>query len=81
MNFILPVSLNKTNAFECFISIKSQLKNLAGTLLIDASNVTEIDSAGIALMLELKKFKNVKLINLNSSILELADLYQLKFDK
>ncbi len=80
MNYKLPSTINKDNALQCFSAIKSQYSKSKGTFTINASEVQSIDSAGIALILELKSLPNTQIINLSQCISELATLYRLKLE-
>lgn len=76
MNYQLPASLTKKTVLACLNSIKSQ-KQSSAALVIDASSVKEVDSAGIALLLELKNMPGIQLSLLSPAILGLANLYRL----
>ena len=80
MNYKLPSKINKDNALQCFSAIKSQYSQSKGTFTINASEVQSIDSAGIALILELKSLANTQIVNLSQCITELATLYRLKLE-
>jgi ABC-type transporter Mla MlaB component len=81
LNYSLPNSLNKSNVLACLKEIQAQAHTPKLELNIDCANVLNIDSAGIALLLELttlNKFHHpLKLINLSASIHELCALYQI----
>lgn len=77
----LPKSITKINVLTCLKEIQELANNSKSGLNIDCSEVLNIDSAGIALLLELitpHKFSHqLKLINLSASIHELCALYQI----
>ncbi len=81
LDYLLPESLNKSNVISTLKVIQQHIAKLNYKINIDGSKVVTIDSAGVALLLELStsaKFINlVTLINLSSSIKELCQLYQI----
>lgn len=81
LDYLLPESLNKSNVISTLKVIQQHIAKLNHKINIDGSKVVTIDSAGVALLLELStsaKFINlVTLINLSSSIKELCQLYQI----
>lgn len=77
-HYYLPSTLNITNALNCLQEIRA-LK-IPGKIWIDAHQVTHIDSAGMALLLELQTLQDIQLQNLSPSILKVAELYQLNLD-
>ncbi len=72
----LPNELTKYNVSEW---IKKN-KNLGswGTEAIDTTNISKIDSAGIALLIELKQKYQFNYINISQVVSRLASLYQIK---
>lgn len=79
--YSLPKSLTKINVLKCLKEIQELSNKSKSVLNIDCTEVLNIDSAGIALLLELvtpHKFSHqLKLINLSASIHELCALYQI----
>ena len=79
--YSLPKSLTKINVLKCLKEIQELSNKSKSGLNIDCTEVLNIDSAGIALLLELvtpHKFSHqLKLINLSASIHELCALYQI----
>ena len=80
-HYSLPKSLTKINVLKCLKEIQELSNKSKSVLNIDCTEVLNIDSAGIALLLELvtpHKFSHqLKLINLSASIHELCALYQI----
>lgn len=79
--YSLPESLTKINVLICFKEIQEHVNKIKSGLNIDCTEVINIDSAGIALLLELitphKFHHQIKLVNLSASIHELCALYQI----
>lgn len=80
LNYSLPELLNKSNVLEHLKAIR-QHANKSTKFNVDCAQVVSIDSAGIALLLELKTaaefINSATLTNLSSSIQELCQLYQI----
>lgn len=72
----LPNELTKHNVSKWI----KQNKNLGSwnTETIDTSNISKIDSAGIALLIELKQKYQLNYINISQVVSRLANLYQIK---
>lgn len=81
INYELPELVNKSNVLDLFKAIQQHANKSSNKFSVDCAKVINVDSAGIALLLELStspKFINlVTLINLSSSIQELCQLYQI----
>jgi ABC-type transporter Mla MlaB component len=76
MSLKLPVELTKHNATQCLAQMsKHYIKGQQIT--IPLSSIHKIDSAGIALLLELKSRYSVVLVDPSPAIARLADLYQI----
>ena len=80
-SYELPHNLGKNNVMDYLEQIQQQLTT-ASQLEVDCHQVTQIDSAGIALLIELtnlaKTKAQLKLTNLSPSILNMCALYQIK---
>lgn len=74
-NYTLPATLNLNNVMQCFKAIKALASQ---ALSVEASQVEQIDAAGMALLLELQQQPNIKLQNLSPAICKVAALYQLE---
>lgn len=72
----LPNELTKHNVSKWI----KQNKNLGSwsTEAIDTSNISKIDSAGIALLIELKQKYQFNYINISQVVSRLASLYQIR---
>ena len=72
----LPNELTKHNVSKWI----KQNKDLGSwsTEATDTSNINKIDSAGIALLIELKQKHQFNYININQVVSRLASLYQIK---
>lgn len=79
--FTLPAKINKSNVMQYLDEINSFAKSTSEQVLIDCSEVIDIDSAGIALLLDLSnnKSQQCSLVNFSNSIINLCNLYQIKF--
>lgn len=79
--FTLPAKINKSNVMQYLDEITSFAKSTSEQVLIDCSEVMDIDSAGIALLLDLSnnKSQQCSLVNFSNSIINLCNLYQIKF--
>jgi|LauGreDrversion4_2_1035121.scaffolds.fasta_scaffold204747_2 ABC-type transporter Mla MlaB component len=82
LDFALPQELTNANVNQLLDQILAKLKT-AESLNLDCSQVINIDSAGIALFLELKSItskQNIKLDlqNVSASIYALCELYAIK---
>ena len=78
MNYQLPSSLTQKNVLSCLRQI--QESKTTEVVIIDGSKVNNIDSAGIALLLELQAgIPNLQFTNLSPPILQMADLYRISF--
>lgn len=79
--FTLPAKINKSNVMQYLDKINSFAKSTSEQVLIDCSEVIDIDSAGIALLLDLSnnKSQQCSLVNFSNSIINLCNLYQIKF--
>lgn len=79
--FTLPAKINKSNVMQYLDEINSFAKSTSEQVLIDCSEVMDIDSAGIALLLDLSnnKSQQCSLVNFSNSIINLCNLYQIKF--
>ena len=82
LDFILPQELTNANVNQILDQILAQLKTVE-SLNLDCSQVVNIDSAGIALLLELKSVaikqnKQLDLQNISTSIRALCELYTIK---
>ena len=77
----LPQVLAKSTVLECLTQIKQQ-QLINSELEVDGGNVSQIDSSGIALIIELgnwaKTNPQFKLTNLSPSIKNMGDLDQIK---
>lgn len=72
----LPNELTKYNVSE-WIKKNKDLGSWS-TEAIDTSNISKIDSAGIALLIELKQKYQFNYINISQVVSRLASLYQIK---
>ncbi len=80
--FTLPISLDKSNVMQYLDRINKYSSNISEEVIINCSEVEDIDSAGIALLVELSQYKTkYKFVNLSISIQNLCHLYQISFDK
>jgi len=79
MTFILPSELTKHNVTECLNIAKSKAAEIKNSQL-NLKSITKIDSAGIALLLELKNKFHIVLHDPSPIIMKLADLYQIKLE-
>ena len=82
LDFALPQELTNANVNQLLDQILAKLKTVE-TLNLDCSQVVNIDSAGIALLLELKSIASKQNIKLNlqnksASICALCELYAIK---
>lgn len=82
LDFVLPQELTNANVNQILDQILAQLKT-AESFNLDCSQVVKIDSAGIALLLELKTVtlkqnKPLVLQNISPSIRALCELYTIK---
>lgn len=72
--YVLPATLNKENVAFVLKDITNQADS--DKIKIDCSNVISIDSAGIAMLLQMK-YKANNLININDQILTICHLYHI----
>ncbi|MBX9598617.1 MAG: STAS domain-containing protein [Burkholderiales bacterium] len=82
LDFALPQELTNANVNQLLDQILAKLKTVE-SLNLDCGQVVNIDSAGIALLLELKSItskQNIKLDlqNVSASIYALCELYAIK---
>lgn len=74
----LQGSYDKFTIPEQWKQMQSSFQEIA-PLRVDLSNVTECDSAIIALLVEIKKkFSGVDIVNPPNNLVQLLDLYQVK---
>ncbi|AUR51300.1 STAS domain-containing protein [Aquella oligotrophica] len=76
MSISLPKELNKYNIPK-WIKNGGDFSNLNGKT-VDISMIDKIDSAGIALLLELKQKYQVSYCSISDAVAKLANLYQIK---
>jgi ABC-type transporter Mla MlaB component len=82
LDFALPQELTNANVNQLLDQILAKLKTVE-SLNLDCSQVVDIDSAGIALLFELKSIafkQNIKLHlqNVSAPIYALCELYAIK---
>ena len=77
MKYTLPTTLNNHNVAASLEEIQHSLAQDINPLIVDAGQVQQIDSAGMALLLELRQLNNLQLEDLSPSILKVAELYHL----
>lgn len=77
MGFQLPTELTKHNAAR-LLKDASRYASSLNQQPVRLNSIMRIDSAGIALLLELKNRYGVLLIEPSPAITRLADLYQIK---
>ena len=67
--------IDSSNAAETENKINEQLKGYSGEVILDASGLEYISSAGLRVVLRLKKaFEDLKVINCNSDVYEIFDM-------
>lgn len=77
INYSLPASVTKADVLDCLSAIK-RLTNNTAAVEVDCQAVTNFDSAGVALLLELTSGKSTPhctLANISPAIRELCELY------
>lgn len=80
LDYALPELLNKSNVLD-YLKLIRQHARKSDKFNVNCAKVANIDSAGIALLLELTTaaefINSITLINLSSSTQELCQLYQI----
>ena len=75
MTINLPVRIDSSNAAEVEMKLNEQIGDFAGELILDATDVEYISSAGLRVILRLKKSNDTtKVINCGSEVYEIFDM-------
>ena len=75
MTIKLPTRIDSSNAAEVEMNINEQIGSFDGELILDATDAEYISSAGLRVILRLKKANDsTKVINCNSEVYEIFDM-------
>jgi uncharacterized protein (TIGR02172 family) len=75
MNIKLTGKIDSSNAAKVEMNIKEQIGDYTGDIVLDASDLEYISSAGLRVILRLKKANgSTKVINCNSEVYEIFDM-------
>lgn len=78
----LQIALTSKNVMNFYYEYKDLIKNCPSNITIDLNNIDEVDSSGIAVLLELSQWakflkKTVNFKNISASLQNLCDLYKI----
>ena len=75
MTINLPVRIDSSNAAEVEMKLNEQIGDFTGEIILDATDVEYISSAGLRVILRLKKSNDTtKVINCGSEVYEIFDM-------